>query len=89
MSDLQDTTEILYFITLPVMKLKFSLKLLGFRENQISCFRYIKTFILSNKPVEMKTSSEGAGSLSKNVSQFGHLTKTIVRLKAFKMPRNT
>ena len=88
MSDLQDTTEILYWHT-PVMKLKFSLKLLGFRENQISCFRYIKTFILSSRPVEMKKSSEGAGSLSKNVSQFGHLTKKIVQLKSFKMPRNT
>ena len=31
----------------------------------------------------------GAGSLSKNVGQLGYLTKKIVQLKSFKMPRDT
>ena len=31
----------------------------------------------------------GAGSLSKNVGHLGYLTKKIVQLKSFKMPRNT
>ena len=31
----------------------------------------------------------GGGSLYKNVGQIGQLTKKIVQLKRFKMPRNT
>ena len=31
----------------------------------------------------------GVGTLSKNVGQIGQLTKKIVQLKRFKMPRNT
>ena len=33
--------------------------------------------------------SWGEGTLSKNVGQIGQLTKKIVQLKRFKMPRNT
>ena len=36
-----------------------------------------------------KNSWGGGGTLSKNFGQIGQLTKKIVQLKRFKMPRNT
>ena len=47
--------------------------------------------VLNSRQRIKKNSGGGGGaeSLSKNVSQLGQLTKKIVQLKSFKIPRST